>query len=101
MFAVKQSASGGIAFKIRVQPRAGRDGITGLWGDALKLRLAAPPVDGEANQACRRFFADMFKVPISNVEIATGRASRNKTVKVTGVNAEEAGRALQQAVKQP
>ena len=95
---LKQTAGGGVVFKIKVQPRASQEGITGLLGDALKLRLTAPPVDGEANQACRRFFAKMFKVPLANVAIETGRASRAKTIKVTGISPEEAGAALQQAV---
>jgi len=94
MFVVKQSTSGGIIFKVRVQPRSDRDRIAGLLGDAVKLRLTAPPVDGEANQACRRFFAKMLKVPLSNVEIETGRASRDKTVKVIGISAEEAGEVI-------
>ena len=89
MSLLRQTADGAVIIKARVQPRADRDGISGFLGDAVKLRLTAPPVDGEANQACRKFFAKLLKVPLANVEITAGRASRDKTIKITGVSADE------------
>ena len=83
---IRQTSAGDVLIKVRVQPRSDRNGITGLVGDALKLRLTAPPVDGEANLACRKFFAKLLKVPLSNVEITHGQTSRDKTIKVTGAS---------------
>lgn len=78
----------GVIFKVRVQPRAARNQLAGLLGDAVKLRLTAPPVEGEANEACRAFFAGLLSVPRSQVEILSGHTGRHKTVKVYGVSAE-------------
>ena len=55
-------------------------------GDALKLTLTAPPVDGKANQAVIEFFADLFDIPRSSVTIASGETSRNKVVRITGLS---------------
>lgn len=84
---VIRQAGEDVFINVRVQPRADRNGITGLRGDAVKLRLTAPPVDGAANQACLKFFAKLLKVPLAQVEIVTGRAGRDKTIKITGANA--------------
>jgi uncharacterized protein (TIGR00251 family) len=79
---------GSVIFKVRVQPRASRTEVAGEHGDALKLRLAAPPVDGKANQACRRFLADLLDVPMAAVEIVGGESSRDKRILVRGVTTE-------------
>jgi uncharacterized protein (TIGR00251 family) len=84
----------GVSFAIRVQPRARRDAIVGELGDALRIALTAPPVDGRANEACIEFFADLLGVPRSSVTIASGHRSRNKVIRVTGMSAEEARRRL-------
>jgi uncharacterized protein (TIGR00251 family) len=78
-----------ISFQIRVHPRAKKNAITGEVGDALKLALIAPPVDGKANEACIEFFAKLLKVPRSSVTIAAGQTSRNKVIRVAGLSAEE------------
>jgi uncharacterized protein len=65
-------------FAVKVHPRAKKNAITGKVGDALKVSLTAPPVDGKANQACIEFFAKLLKVSRSSVTIAAGHASRNK-----------------------
>jgi len=75
----------GVSFAVRVQPRARRNAIVGELGDALKIALTAPPVDGRANEACIEFFADRLGVPRSSVTIASGHSSRNKVVRVTGI----------------
>jgi uncharacterized protein (TIGR00251 family) len=77
----------GCIFRVRVQPRARRDEIRGLHGDALKIRLTAPPVAGKANQALQKFLAKRLGIPPSSVEILTGHTSRQKRVRVTGVSA--------------
>jgi hypothetical protein len=85
MVPVTESAKG-ITFAVKVHPRARKNAITGVVGDALKLALTAPPVDGRANQAVIEFFADLFAIPRSSVTIASGETSRNKIVRVAGVS---------------
>lgn len=70
-----------------VQPRASRTEVIGLHGDAIKMRVAAPPVEGEANLEVRRFLAKLLGVPVSSVTIVQGEAGRRKTVEVEGVDA--------------
>jgi uncharacterized protein len=79
----------GVSFAVRVQPRARRNAIIGELGDALKIALTAPPVEGRANEGCVEFFAELFDVPRSSVTIASGQSSRNKVVRVTGISAAE------------
>jgi uncharacterized protein len=78
----------GVTFAVRVHPRAKKDGITGEIGDALKVSLTAPPVEGRSNEACVEFFAKLLKVPRSSVTIASGQSSRNKVIRVVGVTAQ-------------
>ena len=78
-----------MVFKVRVQPRASRTELAGEYGDALKVRLAAPPVDGKANEACRRFLAGLLDVPLAAVEIVGGESSRDKRILVRGVTVEQ------------
>jgi uncharacterized protein (TIGR00251 family) len=79
----------GATFAIKVHPRAKKDAITGEVGDALKVSLTSPPVDGRANEACINFFAKLLKVSRSSVTIAAGESSRNKVIRVSGLHAEE------------
>ena len=76
---------GSVVFSVRVTPRAGRDAIEGEYQDALKVRLAAPPIEDRANDALRRFLAARLNVPLSAVRIVGGEKSRNKRVSVAGV----------------
>ena len=78
----------GVTFAVRVHPRAKNDAITGEVGEALKLSLTTPPVEGRANDACIEFFAKLLKVPRSSVTIASGQSSRNKVIRVGGVTGE-------------
>ncbi|MFZ0479733.1 MAG: DUF167 domain-containing protein [Terriglobales bacterium] len=89
-----QNSPNGVTFAVRVHPRAKKNAITGEVGDALKVALTAPPVDGKANEACIEFFAKLLKVPRSSVTIAAGQASRNKVICVAGLSAEEIRRQL-------
>ncbi|MFY9562523.1 MAG: DUF167 domain-containing protein [Terriglobales bacterium] len=79
----------GVTFAVKVHPRAKKNAITGEVGDALKLALTAPPVDGKANQACIDFFAKLLNVPRSSVTIAAGKTSRNKVIRVAGLTAQQ------------
>ncbi len=79
--------SAGVTFAVKVHPRAKKNAITGELGDALKVSLTAPPVEGRANEACIEFFANLLRVPRSSVNIASGLSSRNKVIRVAGVTA--------------
>jgi uncharacterized protein (TIGR00251 family) len=73
---------------VKVHPRARRTCIAGRLGDAWKLDLAAPPVDGKANEACIRFFADLAGVPQSRVRIVLGLSNRTKVIEIDGPSQE-------------
>jgi uncharacterized protein (TIGR00251 family) len=73
-----------ITLTLHVQPGAKRSEIAGLHGEALKIRLAAPPVEGRANEALLRFIAETFGVPVRQVELRQGGQSRHKVVAVSG-----------------
>lgn len=86
---------GGIRLRLHVQPRALRTELVGLHGNALKVRLSAPPVDGAANKALIRFIALRLGVPLKAVTLERGATSREKTVKVEGIAVEAARAALE------
>jgi uncharacterized protein (TIGR00251 family) len=88
MIPVRETVAG-VSFSVKIHPRAKKDAITGELGDALKVALTAPPVEGKANQACIEFFANLLKVPRSSVTIAAGQTSRNKVIRVAGLSAAE------------
>lgn len=98
MIPIRDTTSGA-TFSVKVHPRAKKDAIAGTVGDALKLALTAPPVEGKANGACIRFFAELLRVPRSSVTIAAGETSRNKVVRVQGLTAAQVEERLQAAVK--
>ena len=79
---------GAISFKVRVQPRASRTEIAGEHNEAIKLRVAAPPVDGKANEECCRFLAKLLGVSASSVEIVSGDSSRDKVIRVRNASVE-------------
>lgn len=76
---------------VYIQPRASRDEIAGTHGDALRIRITAPPVDGAANTALCRFLADLFDVPRSAISVESGETGRRKTVRIRGPRARPAG----------
>ena len=86
MIPIREDPSG-ISFQVKVHPRAKKNAITGELGEALKLSLTAPPVEGRANEGCIDFFADFLKVPRSSITIAAGTRSRLKTVRIAGITA--------------
>ena len=87
--AVIKNSPAGVTFAVKVHPRAKKNAITGQVGDALKLALTAPPVNGKANAACIDFFARLLNVPRSSVTIAAGQTSRNKIIRVTGLTGQQ------------
>lgn len=70
---------------VKVHPRAKRSGIAGRFGEAWKLDLAAPPVDGKANGECLRLIAELAGVPRARVRIVTGATSRTKVLEIAGM----------------
>jgi uncharacterized protein (TIGR00251 family) len=85
---------GAVRIAIHVQPRASRTEIAGVHGEALKVRLAAPPVDGAANEALVIFLTDRFAVPRGAITIVSGAQSRAKVVEVAGLTAADVRRLL-------
>ncbi len=83
-----EERDGAACFSVRVVVRASRNAIEGEWQGALKVRLAAPPVEGRANEALRGLLAEHLKVPLSAVEIVSGERSRTKRVRIRGVSPE-------------
>jgi hypothetical protein len=84
-----RESEGEVTFAVKVNPRAKKNAITGEVGDALKVSLTTPPIEGRANEACIEFFAKLLKVPRSSVTIASGQTSRNKVISVAGISAAE------------
>jgi len=80
---------------VHVVPRARTTDVAGRHGDALKIRLAAPPVDGAANAELIRFLAERLSVPRSALTIAAGHTGRRKTVKIAGIETAHALRVLE------
>jgi uncharacterized protein (TIGR00251 family) len=73
-----------ITLTLHVQPGARISEIAGIHGNALKIRLAAPPVEGRANEALQKFIAELFAVPRRRVELVQGALSRRKVVSISG-----------------
>jgi uncharacterized protein len=82
-----QAIAGGVELALLVTPRASKTRVLGPHGDALKIALAAPPVDGAANAALLDFLAKQLGVPKRQLELVSGDASRRKRVRVSGVDA--------------
>jgi uncharacterized protein (TIGR00251 family) len=76
---------GCLRFGVRVQPRATATEFAGTYGDALKIRLTAPPVDGAANEALVIFLAKIFSVPRHDVRILSGESARSKLIEIRGI----------------
>ena len=85
---LRVAADGRITLTLHIQPGAKTTEFAGLHGDALKIRLAAPPVDGKANEALIKFVAETLKLPKSAVILKSGQTSRRKVLKVNGSSRE-------------
>jgi uncharacterized protein len=90
---------GGATFTVKVHPRARKNAISGELGDALKLSLTSPPVDGRANEACIEFLSKLLNVARSSVTIAAGETSRRKVIRVAGVTAAAVEQRLRAAIE--
>jgi len=78
---------GGCTFDVRVTPRSSRQCLSGVVQGVLRMKVTAPPVEGEANEAVRSFLADLLDRPRSAVRVLHGAASRLKSVRVDGITA--------------
>ncbi len=87
-----------VVVAVHVQPRAGRTAVVGRHGDAIKVRVAAPPVDDRANTATIALVAEMFDIPANGVTVVAGERSRLKRLRVTGIDHETAVERVEQAV---
>lgn len=90
---------GSAVIRLQVQPAAGRTTIAGRFGDALKVKVAAPPEGGRANDACVALLAETFGVKPQAVELISGASSRSKRFVVSGVEEEDVRRLLDQALE--
>jgi uncharacterized protein len=84
----------GVRIRLHVQPRASRSELAGRHGDAIKVRLTAPPVEGAANEALLQFLAVRLQVPRSTLSLVSGGSGRSKVVAVDSIGPEEASRRL-------
>ena len=87
---------GGVRFKVRVQPKAASTAVVGVYGDALKVRVTAPPVDGAANEMLVDLLAATFGVPASSIAIVAGLTSRSKVVEIAGVSLDDVQRVAEE-----
>jgi uncharacterized protein (TIGR00251 family) len=94
------SKDGGVTFAVRVQPRASKSGVAGELNGVLKIRLAAPPVEGQANEELTRLLAKLFDAPRRRIAILSGQTSKNKVVSISGISIDEASRVLAVALNQ-
>ncbi len=74
-----------VTLKLHIVPRSSRTEICGEHGDALKIKLQAPPVEGKANKALIEFLSDTLDIPRSNISILSGDTGRNKRVLIRGI----------------
>lgn len=81
--------TGGVRLELRVQPRSSRNQIVGEQDGVLKIKLMAPPVDGEANTALIEFIAGYLHLPRKNIKLIKGESSRHKIVEIMGISSEE------------
>lgn len=81
--------TGGVRLEVSVQPRSSRNQVVGEQNEALKIKLTAPPVEGEANTALVNFLANYLKLPRKDIKLIKGETSRHKIVEIIGINKEE------------
>ena len=86
---------GGVLLRLYVQPKASRNKFVGVHGDAIKLAITAPPVDGKANKAVVKFLAAFFKMKKKDFSIKHGLQSRTKSVLIAGVDLKDMRRRME------
>jgi len=89
-----------VVLAVHVQPRAGRSAVLGRHGNALRLRVAAPPVDDRANDAARTLLAEQFGIAPGDVELVAGQRSRLKRFRLSNVDRDEFVVRLRRAVRE-
>nr|WP_246034683.1 DUF167 domain-containing protein [Azoarcus indigens] len=89
---LREAADGSLTLTLHIQPGAKQTGFAGPHGEAMKLRLAAPPVDGKANAALCAFLAEFCGLPKSAVELVSGETSRAKRIRLRGAGADARAR---------
>ena len=92
---LRVAADGRITLTLHIQPGARKTEVAGQHGEALKIRLAAPPVDGKANEALLRFVAETLGLPKSAVSLKSGQTSRRKVLEISGATSEAVARLAQ------
>ena len=80
-----KESNGAVTFQVRVVPRSSKNQIVAAAGEAIKVRLTAPPVDGKANEALIKFLAEILEVSRGQIEIISGEKSKQKTMRVRGI----------------
>jgi uncharacterized protein (TIGR00251 family) len=78
----------GVCLEVQVQPRSSRNQVVGEQDGRLKIKLTAPPVEGEANQALINYLAHLLELPRRNIKLLKGESSRHKLIEISGLNAE-------------
>lgn len=96
---MQKSSKEGLILKIKVEPRSSRAGIAGPYGDALKVKLTSPPVEGKANEELIEILAKEFRIRKKDIEIISGRTSKNKVVRLSGAEYNTLKRSVLQAIK--
>lgn len=87
-------SSAGVIINVHAAPRAAKDAVQGLHGDAIKIRLHAPPVDGKANEALIAFLSGKLDIPKSNITLKSGLNQRRKIVEINGLSVSEVEKRL-------
>lgn len=87
---IKKNGENACRISIHAVPRASKTEVCGMQGNALKLRLQAPPVDGKANKAISKYLAELLDVPARNVSIVVGDTGREKIFQAVGITADAA-----------
>lgn len=91
-------SDGVLHLRVHVQPGAGRTAVVGRHGPALKVRVAAPPEAGQANEACLALLADALGLTPADIVLASGASSRQKRFSITGVARDDLARRLESAL---
>jgi hypothetical protein len=90
-----------ITLKVHLQPRATHDGVVGVHGDAIKIKVSAPSLEGKANNALTRFIAKKLGISSSQVDIIAGHRSREKLLRIAGISRGEIEKALGISLQPP
>ncbi|MGO9136245.1 MAG: DUF167 domain-containing protein [Syntrophales bacterium] len=88
MVSIKETEDG-IILQVHVVPRSAKSEFAGVQGDALKLKITAPPVEGQANAECIRFLSDILRIKKKQVKILSGHRSKKKTIAIEGIGRKE------------